>query len=107
MYHTRVTFVLKKDNCCRAVVDFWLLTDTTVPDPLPVLQVLLQSTGKNNIFYSVYLFIVFFRLDLKSDFWRIPLDKESKIFFTSLSFPLLRDTTYEWLRCLMAFANHH
>ena len=94
-WNSPLFLVPKKDGSYRAVVDFRRVNDVTVPDhyPLPVLQDLLQSIGKNNTVFST--------LDLKSGFWQIPLDENSR-HITAFSTPFGH---YEWLRCPMGLRN--
>ena len=94
-WNSPMFLVPKKDGSYRAVVDFRRVNDVTVPDhyPLPVLQDLLQSIGKNNTVFST--------LDLKSGFWQIPLDENSR-HITAFSTPTGH---YEWLRCPMGLRN--
>ena len=94
-WNSPLFLVPKKDGSFRAVVDFRRVNDATVPDhyPLPVLQDLLQSIGKDNTVFST--------LDLKSGFWQIPLDENSR-HITAFSTP---SGHYEWLRCPMGLRN--
>ncbi len=79
-WNSPLFLVPKKDGSYRPVVDFRRVNDMTVPDhyPLAVLNDLLQSNGKGNT--------VFTSVDLKTGFWQIPLDEESReitVFFYS------------------------
>ena len=94
-WNSPLFLVPKKDGSYRAVIDFMQVNDATVPDhyPLPVLQDLLQSIGKDNTVFST--------LDSKSGFWQIPLDENSR-HITAFSTPTGH---YEWLRCPMGLRN--
>ena len=94
-WNSPLFLVPKKDGSYRAVVDFRRVNQVTEPDhyPLPVLNDLLQSIGKDNT--------VFTTLDLKSGFWQIPLSDASRS-VTAFSTP---SGHYEWLRCPMGLRN--
>ena len=94
-WNSPMFLVPKKDGNYRAVVDFRRVNAVTIPDhyPLPVLTDVLHSLGKNNT--------VFTTLDLKSGFWQIPLEKNSR-HITAFSTPTGH---YEWLRCPMGLRN--
>ena len=94
-WNSPLFLVKKKDGNYRVVIDFRRVNEVTVPDhyPLPVLQDLLQSIGPNNTVFST--------LDLKSGFWQIPLDENSR-HITAFSTP---SGHYEWLRCPMGLRN--
>ncbi len=86
--------VSKKDGSYRPVIDIRKVNALTVPDhyPLPSLNELPQSIGKDNT--------VFTSLDL-SGFWQIPMDKEFRE-ITAFSTP---PGHYEWLRLPMGLRN--
>ena len=71
-WNSPLFLVPKRDGTYRPVIDFRKVNNMTVPDhyPLPVLSDILQSIGKGNSVFST--------LDLKSGFFQIPLDKESR-----------------------------
>ena len=71
-WNSPLFLIAKKDGTYRPVIDFRKVNELTVPDhyPLPVLSDLLQSIGSGNQVFST--------LDLKSGFFQIPLDKESR-----------------------------
>ena len=64
--------VPKKNGIFRPIIDFRKVNELTVPDhyPLPGRSYLLQSVGSDDI--------VFTSLDLKADFWQIPLESNSR-----------------------------
>lgn len=94
-WNSPLFLVPKKDGTYRAVVDFRRVNSVTIPDhyPLPVLSDILQSIGKDNTVFST--------LDLKSGFWQIPLEENSRQ-VTAFSTP---KGHYEWLRCPMGLRN--
>lgn len=70
-WNAPLILVPKRDGTWRPVIDYRKLNRVTIPDrfPLPVLNDLLQSIGRNKVFST---------LDLLQGFWQIPLDEESK-----------------------------
>ena len=85
----------KPDGSVRPVVDFRKLNQKTIPDriPLPVIADVLRSLGTENKWFSV--------IDIKSAFWQIELDKESRE-MCAFSTPTGH---FEYLRMPMGLSN--
>ena len=64
--------VPKSDGTMRPVIDYRKLNEHTIPDrlPLPVITDILRSLGTKNTLFST--------IDIKSAFWQIELDEESR-----------------------------
>ncbi len=92
-WNSSLFLVPKKDGSYRPIIDIRKINALTVPDPLPALSELLQSSGKHNIVYT--------NLDPLLGFWQIPMDgksREIKAFSTPSGH-------YECLRLPMGFRN--
>lgn len=72
--------VPKPDGTVRPVIDYRELNKHTIPDrlPLPVISDILRSLGTENTLFST--------IDIKSAFWQIELQEDSKD-FTAFSTP--------------------
>ena len=94
-WNSPMFLVPKKDGTYRVVVNFRRVNSVTIPDhyPLPVLSDILQSIGKDNTVFST--------LDLKSVFWQIFLEENSRK-VTAFSTP---KGHYEYVRCPMGLRN--
>ena len=71
-WNSPLFLVPKKDGGWRPVIDFRRVNQITVPDryPMPVLNDILQSLGKDNV--------VFTSLDLFSGYWQVLMDERSR-----------------------------